>query len=375
MKQFPLKHGSWCLITIGAFFWGLSDPGPPSAEGGEVGKIEPQTEQGPSDFPRQNAGSIRNTGNSGERFRESHHQRAIREGVADSMTKEQIQSLANGALKSGTLLDRRRGLDKILRGIQNAEISFADALAIREAMRAQDADKEGKLLDYAIGAYMSEEAIAHLDKLPAEERIGFLNGMIPGLASTHPAEAIGLFESLAPELQAQVRPGFLEGLVDHGVEMATDYLYNSSDLENYHWKPMAELTREVVRDQGLQPTLDWANELPQGPQRRDAWSAAYAVWASKDPTAAANSINALPDGTDRNLAINGFVSAHVHRDGPLAMDWAMAITEPVLREAAMVRIGTQFYQRDPESASQWYASSEWSPASWAKITNSAERKW
>ena len=252
-------------------------------------------------------------------------------------------------------------------------MSFEDALAVRKALREQGAKEEWKFLGYAIGAYQSDEAIAHLDKIPSEERVGFLENIIPGLASENPDEAINLFESLTSEEQAKVRPEFLEGLVDHDTAVATDYLYGSSDLENYHWRPMAELTRELVKDQGLQPTLDWADELPQGAQRRDAWSAAYAVWSSKDPVAAAESINSLPQGSDRNLAINGFVSAHVHRDGEMAMTWAAEIAEPGLREAAMIRVGKQFYQKDPDSATQWYASSGWSPSAWAQVTNSVER--
>ena len=83
--------------------------------------------------------------------------------------------------------------------------------------------------------------------------------------------------------------------MDNDTAIATDYIYYSSYLENYSWRPMAELTRELVKDKGLQPSLDLANELPQGPQRRDAWSSAYAVWASKDPVAAGESVNQLPD--------------------------------------------------------------------------------
>jgi len=370
MKRFALQHGPWFLITLGAFVWGLSQADSPSSGEEQLRKEE------------QSAAS-RSTSSSRSKFTRSEGEsrtRRARKYATDEelslsgMTEEQIASLVSDAVKTGTPVERRMALDRILRGIQSAEISFADALAIREAMRAEGAGEEGELVDYAIGAYMSDEAIAHLDKLPAEERIDFLKEIIPGLASANPAEAIGLFEALDPGLQAKLRPKFLEGLVDNDVGMATDYLYDSSDLENYHWRPMAELTRELVKDQGLKSTLDWADELPQGPQRRDAWSSAYAVWASKNPIAAADSINALPDGEDRNLAINGFVSAHVHRDGPLAMDWANSISNQGLREAAMVRIGKQFYQRDPESATLWYSSSGWSPSSWAKVTNSVERK-
>lgn len=373
MKRFVLQHGPWFLITIGAFVWGLSQAESP---GGGEERAESGIGQSSSDSPRLEHRKIKSgSGTSAKRSGRNDHQKTEQEWIAGEMSEGQIQSLVDQAVKFGTALERRQALDRILRGIQSADISFAEALAMREAMRAQGAGEEGKLVDYAIGAYMSEEAMAHLEKLPSEDRLDFLEEVIPGLASTNPAEAIGLFESLDPKQQAKLRPKFLEGLVDHDIGIATDYLYDSSDLENYHWRPMAELTRELVKDQGLQPALDWADELPQGQQRRDAWSAAYAVWASKDPTAVAESLNALPDGVDRNLAINGFVSAHIHRDGPLAMEWAMAITEPGLREAAMVRIGTQFYQRDPESATQWYSSSEWSPTSWAKVISSAERKW
>ena len=370
MKLISLRHGPWLLVTIGAFVWGLS-----SSESSSSGKVQARkTDQKISSSPRGNENRAqRRIDSLGTRSTEDGKEREIKGWFAGGMTEVQNESLLDGAIKFGTPVERRLALDRILQGIQSAEISFADALAIREAMLARGADEEGKLLDYAIGAYMSEEVMAHLDELPSEERLGFLKGMIPGMASANPAEAIGLFESLDPKMQAQLRPRFLEGLVDNDIRMATDYLYDSSDLENYHWRPMAELTREVVKEEGLKSALDWADELPQGAQRRDAWSSAYAVWASKDPVAAGESINALPDGVDRNLAINGFVSAHVYRDGPLAMDWAHSISNPGLREAAMVRIGTQFYQKDPESATQWYASSGWSPSSWAKVTNSAKR--
>ena len=316
----------------------------------------------------------RNTTSSGE---QSPRSRKIRETDGDRslpLSPTEIDALVGDAIKLRSPVQRRVALDRILRGIQTSEISFEEALAIREAMKQLGAGEESKLLGYAIGENQADEAIAHLDKLPAEERAEFLKEIIPGLANESPEKAIGLFESLDPDQQAKVRPKFLEGLVDNDAAVATDYLYDSSDLENYHWRPMAELTRELVKDQGLQPTLDWADDLPQGPQRRDAWSSAYAVWASKDPIAAGDSINALPDGVDRNLAINGLVSAHVHQDGPLAMDWANSISNPGLREAAMIRIGKQFYQRDSESATQWYSSSGWSPTSWAKVTNSVEHK-
>ena len=197
--------------------------------------------------------------------------------------------------------------------------------------------------------------------------------MIPGLASENPQTAIDLFQSLEPKLQAKVRPRFLEGLVDNEVTVATDYIYDSTDLENYNWRPMDELARELAKDRGLQATLEWAAELPEGPLRGSAWSAAYAAWTSKDPQAAVQSITDMPPSTDRNLAINGFISSLAHRDGERAVQWAGEITNPSLREAAQIRAGRQFYAQDQEAATQWFTQSGLPQAAWAKVTSNTRQ--
>ena len=161
---------------------------------------------------------------------------------------------------------------------------------------------------------------------------------------------------------------FLEGLVDNDAVVATDYLYKSTDPENYNWRPMDELARELVRDRGLDATLEWAGELPEGPLRGSAWSAAYAVWASQDAQAASQSILAMPEGTDRNLAINGLVSAHAHEDGASSAIWAAEIDEPHLRESASIRVGRQYYAQNPGAATQWFASTGLPQTAWAQMT-------
>lgn len=371
MNRLYSKHSVWGLITIGTFV--LGKQWSETSEGGVGGQATLQVTENRVSLQQS---SLEQRGRVGLRSgRDPRNPEEQEGGILRNgrLSQEEIDLWINESIRSRGPIERRRALDRILQKIRSSEVSFEDALAIRQALQEQGAKEEGKLLDYALGAYQSHEALAHLETLPPEERVDFLEAIIPGLASENPREAINLFESLTAGEQAKVRPEFLEGLVDHDTAVATDYLYDSSDLENYHWRPMAELTREVVKDKGLESTLDWAGELPEGAQRRDAWSAAYAVWASKDPVAAAESINALPDGSDRNLAINGFVSAHVHQDGPLAMDWAHSISNPGLREAAMIRIGKQFYQKDPDAATAWYSSSGWSPSSWVKVTNSVER--
>jgi hypothetical protein len=375
MKRFFSKHSIWALITISTFVFGKqwADSSRTTDGRAEIGLSQESVDHSESS-ETPSVVSERSVSSTSVRDSRKAKEGADKPRRDNQLSQDEVDLLVTDSIKSRGPIERRQAMDQILQKMRNSEMSFEDALAIGGALKEQGANDEWKLLGYAMGVYQSEEAIAHLGKIPAEERVGFIENIIPGLASENAELAINLFESLEPNEQAKVRPEFLEGLVDNNAAVATDYIYDSSDLQNYSWRPMAELTRELVKDQGLQPALDWANELPQGPQRRDAWSSAYAVWASKDPVAAGESVNQIPDGTDRNLAINGFVSAHVHQDGEMAMTWIDAISEPGLRDAVMIRVGRQYFQRDPAAATRWYSSSGVAPSIWEQVTNSVEPK-
>lgn len=373
MKRFFSKHSIWALVTVITFVFGKQwSQSSRATDVPDEGGVSQAGLEYRGTLGRSSSVAGRSASSTSVRDSQKAKQGADKPRRDKQLSEDEIDLLVTNSIKSRGPIERRQAMDQILQKMRNSEMSFEDALAIGEALKEQGANDEWKLLGYAMGVYQSEEAIAHLGKIPAKERVGFIENIIPGLASENAELAINLFESLEPNEQAKVRPEFLEGLVDNNAAVATDYIYDSSDLQNYSWRPMAELTRELVKDQGLQPALDWANELPQGPQRRDAWSSAYAVWASKDPVAAGESVNQIPDGTDRNLAINGFVSAHVHQDGEMAMTWIDAISEPGLRDAVMIRVGRQYFQRDPAAATRWYSSSGVSPSIWERVTNSVE---
>lgn len=375
MKRFISKHSIWALITISTFVFGKQWAESSRTKDGraEIGLSQESVDHSESS-QRSSVVSERSVSSTSVRDSQEAREGPDEPRRDNQLSQDEIDLLVRDSIKSRSPIERRQAMDRILQKMGNSEMSFEDVLAIGKRLREQGANDEWKLLGYAMGAYQANEAMAHLGKISAEERVGFIENIIPGLASENADLAINLFESLEPNEQAKVRAKFLEGLVDNDAAVATDYLYDSSDLENYSWRPMAELTRELVKDQGLRSTLDWADELPQGPQRRDAWSAAYAVWASKDPVAAGESVNQIPDGTDRNLAINGFVSAHVHQDGEMAMTWIADISEPGLRDAVMIRVGRQYFQRDPAAATRWYSSSGVSPSIWERVTNSVEPK-
>ena len=286
------------------------------------------------------------------------------------LTTEEIQSLIRESIKSANPLERRLAFDRVLQEIGSSEFTMELAMAARVTMAEDGASgDQWRLFDYAWGANHPDAAIAYLNEVPAQQNEAFLANMIPGLGSEHPQRAIELFSNLDSDLQARIRPRFLEGLIDNDTALATEYLYESTDRENYNWRPMDELARELVRNQGLESTLEWAADLPEGTLRGSAWSAAYAVWASQDPQAAVQSIIAMPRGADRNLAINGFVSAHAHQDGEMAVTWAAEIAEPSLRQDAMIRVGRQYFAQNPQAATEWFASSGLPDNAWSRVTN------
>jgi hypothetical protein len=288
------------------------------------------------------------------------------------LNKKQIRSLVLQAIKSSNPVKRRQAFDRLLEEMQSGTFTNEQAMTIRHAMAENGASGEQwKHFDYAWGANDPEAALAHINDIPPQYRDGFLYNMIPGLASVDPQAAIGLFAELAPELQAKIRRRLFEGLIDNDVEVATNYIYEVTDPSEHNWRPMDTLTRELVKEDGLDDTLAWAAELPEGSLRGNAWSAAYAHWAAREPQDAVQSIIEMPPSDDRNQAINGFISALAHQDGKRAVEWAAEITEPGMRQAAMVRAATQYYRQDQQGAANWFASSGLPEGAWQQATGTS----
>ena len=283
----------------------------------------------------------------------------------------QIEELVLTAIKSPDPVERRRAFDRLLQEMASDTFTVEQAMTIRKTMHHNGASGEQwRLFDYAWGANDPGAAIAYIDQIPEQYRNGYLGNMIPGLASENPQMAIDLFQSFEPDLQGKIRPRFLEGLVDNDMDLATDYLYDSSDPEKPNWRPMDQLARQIEKDRGLEETLEWAAELPEGSLRSNAWSAAYAVWGGNDPHAAAEAIAGMPPSADRDQAINGFTAAHAHRDPERAVIWAAEIASPGLREGALIRAGTQYFRQDPSAATAWFESSDLPQSAWSQMTNS-----
>jgi len=286
--------------------------------------------------------------------------------------KKQIHALVVQAIKSPSPVDRRRAFDRILEEMGSSTFTREQAFTMRSAMAKNGADgRMWQLFDYAWGANDPATAVAHLDEIPERYFEGFLGNMIPGLASVDPQAAIDVFSGLDPGVASRVQRRLFEGLIDNDVAVATNFIYDVTDPEAYNWRPMDTLTREIVRDQGLEVTLDWATELPDGALRSSAWSAAFAHWGSREPERAIESIMEMEPSSDRNQALNGFTAAFAHQDGSLAVEWANEITEPGLRQGALTRAFTQFHRQNPQAAAESFSSIDVPRSVWHEATGQA----
>ena len=361
MNRSHWTHGSWLLITIGTFVAGSQWAGL-SKSGDEWEMVERRDERPPaetrkstphgwvapsrelaSNAPSRKSSKSLERSNRSESPEGSNAWTKTRGNLIPSaipsneapLNNDQIRSLVLQAIKSFNPVKRRQAFDRLLEEMQSGTFTNEQAMTIRKAMAENGASGEQwKNFDYAWGANEPEAALAHINEIPQQYLNGFLYNMIPGLASADPQAAIDLFAGLGVEVQNKIRNRLFEGLIDNDVAVATNYIYDVTNLEDYNWRPMDSLTREIVGDVGVSDTLVWAAELPEGPLRGSAWSAAYAHWGQHQPEVAVQSIIEMPPSQDRNLAINGFTAAYAHQDGATAVAWAAEITESGLRQAA-----------------------------------------
>jgi hypothetical protein len=364
-----LVHSAWALVTILSFVLSWSWPWARPSMSDESVALESRSTS------EKLGGSVRESESAG--LTENRNQKdesdasAASVASAESLSPDDFESLLRSAFMSGSPVDRSLAFTRILQEMQASRFTVEQAMIARKFMLENGASAEQwRLFDYAWGAGQPEAALAYLNEIPAEYRDTYLSNMIAGLASVNPDMAIGLYESQEPDMQAKIRPSFLDGLVDNDVTLATDYLYDTDDPENHDWRRMDTLAREIEKNSGLDAALEWASGLPEGPLRGNAWSATYAIWATKDAHAAVQSIVQLPQSADRDQAINGFISAHAHQDGERATTWAAEITNPGMRESALIRAGRQYFAQDQAGATQWFPSSGLPQSAWGQLSAS-----
>lgn len=350
-----------------------------------------------------------------------------------SLNKKQLQDLVQLAVKSANPIERRKAFDRLLEEMRSDTFTYEQAMTIRHAMHHGGADGEQwRTFDYAWGANDPVSAVAEIDKIPEQYRRGFTSNMLPGLASVEPQTAIGIVESMEGELRQHMTGRLLEGLADYDVGFATDYVFDMAESGDPNASQyMRRLAKEVMETAGFEGGVEWAESLQEGalqagalrsvaneyanndPQaaaqwaeqfvdkeqnsrlfgeivrewrnqeaasawveslepgqgQRDALSAVYGHRGATRPEEALKEIQAMPQSSDKDFALNGFISGLAYQDGEAAVAWASEITMPGMREAAMVRAAKQYYRQDRQATAEWFVASGLPVESWRQIVS------
>ena len=108
-----------------------------------------------------------------------------------------------------------------------------------------------------------------------------------------------------------------------------------------------------------QQGLSFAQALPEGAARSDAYKNTFREWADSNPTDASTQLNSLPKGADRDAAISGLARSVVRDDAPAAITWAESITDPATRQQSLTEVLQRNYRKDPDSVNNYMASNNW----------------
>jgi hypothetical protein len=333
----------------------------------------------------------------------------------------QIEELVLAAIKSSDPVERRRAFDRILEEMRSDSFTVEQAMTIRKTMHDNSASGEQwQTFDYAWGANDPAAAVAYIEQVPERYRNGYTGNMLPGLASVEPQTAIDLVAGMEGEIRRRMTGRLIEGLADNDIGVATEYVFGLAENEDPHaTQHMRKLAREVVDNEGLEGGLSWAENLEEGPLQgaalwqvaneftnedpeaaslwaeqfvgqeqnsrlfgevvrewddreaaaawvdslepgqgqRDALSAVFGFKGANQPHEAVQEIIDMPASQDRDFAINGFISGLAAQDGESAVIWAAEITDPGMRESAMIRAGRQFFRQDHQAAVEWFNAS------------------
>ena len=378
-------------------------------------------------LPRGLAGRVKNssTSDSKQNIYESPSKRA-------PLTKAEIKTLVDLAIRSLDPIERRKAFDRILEEIKSDAFTYDQAMSIRIAMHKGGASgDQWRTFDYAWGANDPASAIKEIDNIPEQYRRGFTSNMLPGLASVEPQTAIGLVEAMDGEMKQQMTGRLIEGLADYDVNFATDYVMEMAENGDPNVAQyMNRLAKEVMETTGLEGVLDWVENLEEGalqatalrsvaneyanerPEEAAKWaeqfigndqnsevfgeivrqwgnkeaasawvdslessrgqqsaiSAVYGFKGAKTPEKALQEIQSMPPSPNKDFALNGFISGLAGKDGEAAVAWASEITIPGMRESAMVRAAKQYYKQDSAAAQEWFVASGLPVESWYQIT-------
>lgn len=417
-----LPHVAWCLATVSAF---------------AIGKWT-QKSNGTSPLNAVSATPTDSSvlGNKKKSLLDGPEATAANSalGLASApLTESEISVIAKEAFKDPSPLKRSLAFARLLESM-----TPENAAMIEKQMRELDAEgDQWRMFRYAWGAIDGEAAFAAATAIESDRyRSRAQSAAVSGWASANPTEAIAWMDDLeAGDAKEGLQEGLVSGLADNNITVATNYVLRLGEEGNRRADDyLADVASEQLRNQGVDASASWSEQLPDGPLKgaamdrvanayvdKDpaaaaAWAEPYAgtdfgarvieevgdewaerqpaeavgwleslpegrgksegmssalgEWVRRDPTAASEYLTGMADSPTKDAAIGGFVSRLAWEDHDAAIAWASTISQESQRTEALVDAARAFYRRDRDAAVAWLESSGLPPEAQKQVTES-----
>ena len=124
-----------------------------------------------------------------------------------------------------------------------------------------------------------------------------------------------------------------------------------------------------LADKDIKQGLSFAQDLPAGAVRNEAFTQAYSSYAGKDSAEAAETINLMANGADRDAAVRGLAPRMAREEPQAARTWAESITDPDVQLQTMQDVLRSTARSDREGTIAYMTEKGWTQEQQDTILN------
>lgn len=214
--------------------------------------------------------------------------------------------------------------------------------------------------------FQNDPAFEHMrERGRTEERIKeyLQEELVKGLYAADPREAAQYLSTLEGENAAFARRSSEELVEDiisrNGIEAAKDWV-ELLPTEDYTSGAIGEIADEwSEKDSGA--ALEWAmtheNDAVRQSALENVWRNIAQGQGGADPFTAAEEISAMAPSPDKDYALAGFASGSRREYPETAVEAALSISDPGLRDRALVSSASSYLRSNPTEANEWLQNS------------------
>ena len=121
--------------------------------------------------------------------------------------------------------------------------------------------------------------------------------------------------------------------------------------------------------------INFFSNLPSGKTQEIGVKSIIGNWAKKDPLTAGQWLNNRPAGPELDSALSVYASTVSKEDGGMAMEWAISISQEMLQQQTIRKVGQEWYRQDKEAVDLWLPDSGLSKEMMKSIRIPPKKNW